>query len=123
MSRTLPEILAQAEALAKEATPLPLRIHQPKIDFLGPQILEQNGGILVEMTSYGKNRADAAYLCFAANNLMTLVQAVRDQQVEKVLMEGEMKGWKVLYDVRTEELKALRAELENYRGRYRGVTE
>lgn len=120
---TLPEILAQAEALAKKATALPWHIHQPKIDFLGPQILEQNGGILVEMTSYGKNRADAAYLCFAANNLMTLIQAVKDQQVEKVLMEGEMKGWKVLYDVRTEELKALRAELENYRGRYRGVTE
>ena len=62
------DLLATLDALAAKATARPWRIHEPRPDTIyAPQLLTEDGGILAEMTSYGKMRADARFLLALVN--------------------------------------------------------
>ncbi len=53
------------------------RVHIPPSDFFGPQVLNCHGGIIAEMTSYAKSRADAQAICAAMNALPALIRIVK----------------------------------------------
>lgn len=107
-------------------TPGPFRIHQPKPNFMGPQILTETGGILFEATSYGKSRADALGVVTLRNiapELLDVVEAAEmaAENLDKLLdLTGQelrvtINGQDMIYDATgelKEALERLRAKVE-----------